>query len=64
MRRYKVCIATSKRTGSIISSLTHIVETDEEPKDYSIENERFYFDYKFFDSEEKAMNHIKEISIG
>lgn len=61
MTSYKVCKATSKHSGKEITSLTHIVETDEKPKNYSIENERFYFDYYFFESEEKAKEFVKGI---
>ena len=60
MTSYKVCKATSKHSGKIITSLTHIVETDEKPKDYSIENDRYYFDYYFFDTEEHAKQFIQE----
>lgn len=64
MMMYKVCIATSKQTGKTISGITHIVETDEEPKEYSLENERYYFDYKFFNSEAEAKQYIKSIEKG
>lgn len=55
---YKVCKATSKHSGTEIKGLTHIVETDETPQNYSLENERYYFDYYFFNSEEQAKNFI------
>lgn len=61
MTSYKVCKATSKHSGKIITSLTHIVGTDEKPKDYTLENERFVFDYYFFDTEEKAREFVRGI---
>lgn len=59
MMYYKVCVSTSKHSGKIIAGLTHIVETDEEPKEYSLQNERYYFDYKFFKTEQEARDYVK-----
>lgn len=61
---YKVCVSTSKHSGKIICGLTHIVETDEEPKEYSLENDRYYFDYKFFQTMEEAKSYIKGVENG
>lgn len=60
---YKVCIATNKKSGKVVAGLTHIVEiaTEEEaPKNYSLENERWYFDYYFFTDLEKAKKFVEE----
>lgn len=61
MISYKVCIPTSKITGKIVCKLLHIVETDEEQADYRMENDRYSFDYKFFNSEQSAREYIAKI---
>lgn len=63
MKIYKVCVSTSKHSGKVIASLTRIIEdeSDNFPADYSLENERYYFDYHFFDTEEGARKYLEGV---